>query len=454
MKPKTKREILIASMAGELPPMTGKAKRWAKRLFDKDGYYLRKDRSVWCQCCGDIHKTTESELSLTATGYICPACHKKLSIHPYTDPTTYRVIGTGGVGKWVCVSQVHEGYQVLRTFDVTRSNEKGRPTRWGYDEVFQNWIGPDGRETIVSKPYTRTCFVGPSFQPSKPWGIAKHNASATGSYAFEDMFDPARNCWLCPDSVEVAPFMIRAGISAQFMAECFRLQLSPVTALQKLQADPYKETILKTGQVALFVHMLAHPTANPMRHAVNICNRNHYSIDEPGLWLDYCQDLAILGLDTHNAHYVCPPDLKAAHKWTQKRCAKLSRTQKDRGIAASWENEYKTRKGPYFNLDFIGESVRVYTAPSVEEIRKEANRMCHCVFRLGYYKKPESLIMLAVDAKTGKHLETVEINLVRFEIAQSRGYGNTPTAAHSEIVRLVNSHMSEIRKISSTIKSA
>lgn len=450
MKPRTKRERELVEKAGMLPPLPGKAKRWAQRLFDRDGYYLRKKRQVWCQCCGDIRKTTESELSLHAIGYVCPACHKKLSIHPYTDPTTYRVIGTGGVGKWVSVAQVREGYQVIRTFDVTRSNEMGKPTRWGYDEVFQNWIAPDGRETIVSKPYTRSCFSGPTFHPYEPWGIAQHNAS----YAFEDMFDPATNCWLWPDSVEVAPFMVRAGISVNFMTECFRSQLSLLDALRKLNADPYNETILKTGQVALFVYMLKHTSANPMRHAVNICNRNGYVIKDPGMWLDYVQQLEILGLDTHNAHYVCPPDLKKAHQQTQKRYNKLSNEDRQKGIAASWEEEYLAAKGRYFSLDFNDDSVRVYTAPSVEEIRKEAKRMGHCVFSNGYYKRQESLIMLAVDCQTGKHLETVEVNLSRFEVAQSRGYGNKPTPAHAAIVRLVNSKMGEIRRIKTTIKSA
>lgn len=70
--------------------------------------------------------------------------------------------------------------------------------------------------------------------------------------------------------------------------------------------------------------------------------------------------------------------------------------------------------------------------------------MHHCVYRMKYYKKPESLILSARD-KEGKRLETVEVSLKTFKVVQSRGLQNNSTRAHDEIISLVEKNMNLIR---------
>jgi hypothetical protein len=81
---------------------------------------------------------------------------------------------------------------------------------------------------------------------------------------------------------------------------------------------------------------------------------------------------------------------------------------------------------------------------SVAEMLEEGAKMHHCVYKMGYYKKPESLILSARD-RGGNRLETVEVNLKRFQVVQSRGLQNNPTSAHGDIVALVEKNMNLIR---------
>ena len=74
--------------------------------------------------------------------------------------------------------------------------------------------------------------------------------------------------------------------------------------------------------------------------------------------------------------------------------------------------------------------------------------MHHCVYRMGYYKRPESLILSARD-RGGNRLETVEVNLNTFSVVQSRGLQNHPTLAHADIIRLVEQNMNLIKRAKS-----
>lgn len=81
---------------------------------------------------------------------------------------------------------------------------------------------------------------------------------------------------------------------------------------------------------------------------------------------------------------------------------------------------------------------------SVAEIAEEGTLMHHCVYANAYYRKENSLILSAtID---GKRIETVEVDLERLCVVQSRGLCNKNTEYHERIVNLVNSNMNLIRK--------
>ena len=73
--------------------------------------------------------------------------------------------------------------------------------------------------------------------------------------------------------------------------------------------------------------------------------------------------------------------------------------------------------------------------------------MHHCVFTNNYYARPESLILTAQIGE--QHIETIEVSLETFQIVQSRGVCNRPTAYHDRIISLVEQNMEQIRRCAS-----
>jgi hypothetical protein len=56
---------------------------------------------------------------------------------------------------------------------------------------------------------------------------------------------------------------------------------------------------------------------------------------------------------------------------------------------------------------------------------------------MGFYKKENSLIMSVRDQNWNR-IETIEIDLDKLQLLQSRGHSDQPTKYHGEIIELVN----------------
>ena len=219
--------------------------------------------------------------------------------------------------------------------------------------------------------------------------------------------------------------------------------------IRQLLSNPVAETMVKTGQLSVFRHMLLKQLYTiPYAHALNICNRNGYKIEDASMWFDYMDMLAYFNLDTHNACYVCPRDLKGEHDKLMKRKRRIENKRKlEERLkeAAQWEEEYKKEKGRFFDLCINTEDIIITVLQSVSEFVQEAEIMHHCVYSNQYFKKKDSLILSAKDKK-GNHLETVELNLNTMQVIQSRGVCNKNTEHHHRIIELVKKNINLIRR--------
>ena len=289
-------------------------------------------------------------------------------------------------------------------------------------------------------PYSRTPWSGEKWDVSSPLDKPrKHNGYYSGYFAYQDMFD-VRGNYFYP-RLAVTPILKRNGWSKVFLDS----NVSPAEVCKAL-LRPEMEMIAKT-QRALFVHAVRHQIKVPI-HAVKICNRKGYCIEDPGVWLDYIENLRELGLDTHNAYYVCPDDLHAAHERMVARLRKIrEREKREKRLAeiAGLEVDYLKTKGKFFGICFGNENIIVTVIQSVADIEAEGRAMRHCVFVNEYYKKDDSLILSAKD-KDGNRVETIEVDIKTFQVVQSRGVCNKNTPHHEEIINLVNSNMNLIRQ--------
>lgn len=441
MKPKTKLQKQIIELSKKLPPLTKAQKRYAATgLFEKFGYYWKKGE-VWCQCCGHVDYILKPMLSVSigVGSHICPNCGADLRLEHWNQSNRKIISETRNYS----LVQSFKGWMIVRTFHVQRDNIKGFDTHIVMYEIYQNWISEDGKEVILGKKYTRSPFHF-SWDYNSDMDIKFHNHSANGYYELEDVFDVSGNHFY--PVIHPTALLKRNGWTNKLLK---LKRISIVDIMKQLLSNPVAENLVKTGQMSVFKHMLL--TGNyqiPYRHALNICNRNGYIVKDASLWFDYLELLDYFHLDTHNAKYVCPEDLKKEHDRLlrcKQRVEKKKAEEERRKTLAQWEKEYRETKSKFFDVCFGDESVRITVIQSVAEMAEEGEAMHHCVFSAGYYKRQEALILSAKD-KDGKRLETIEVNLKNLKVIQSRAVCNGNSLYHNHIIDLVEKNIGLIRQ--------
>lgn len=441
MRPRNKAERMVLEMSSRLHGISDEKKEWAFRLFPVKGFYLKSGK-VWCQCCGHVDSVSKPELAVSVEleSHVCPKCGNNIKITHLHDGEFYNE------DRLVSFVETFEKWNVIRTFKASRINdEMGKETKYMIHEVYQNWINDDGKEVIVTRPYTRSIHHQ-SWKIHEAMTIGYHNHSANGYYVFDDMFDTEHNFFY--PRAKVTDILKRNGWKNEFI----KRGVPVAKAMIQLLTNPFAETLIKQGQFSVFKYMLKKGNYQlPYRYALNICHRNGYIINDASMWFDYMDLLHEFHLDTHNAHYVCPKNLKAEHDRLLKRknrederrdkLEKLRETQE-------WEKTYAQEKGRFFGICFGNEDIIITVVQSVAEMAEEGKAMHHCVYSMGYYKKKESLILSAKD-KEGNRIETIELNLETFKIMQSRAVCNGTSIYHDKIIELVNRNIELFRRAAS-----
>lgn len=315
------------------------------------------------------------------------------------------------------------------------------------DEVYENWVNDNGREWILSRSYNRSPFYF-SWNYESEWGINHHNEHCSGYYVMEDVYAVWRN-YMYPRQ-KVSAKLKRNGWSGTVQK---RVRLDPVNLMRALLTNNEAEWLVKVGQYDLLAYMSRYGSLamhGYVKSAINICVRNGYYVRDAGMWLDYLDLLVYFGKDTHNAHYVCPQNLRKEH---DRLVVKKRRIEEAKELAervrqaAEHEEDYKRFRGMYFGICFGNDDIMVAVINSVVEMAEEGTVMHHCVFENEYWNEkrhPYSLILSARDSH-GNRLETVEVSTETWEVMQSRGLQNNPTEHHDEIVALVKKNMNLLK---------
>lgn len=466
MKPRSKLQQQIVSMADQLRSLTEAEKEYAKAMFPKEAlYYSRRGNhcEFYCMCCGHI----SPELGkwpyddFNKDTWTCPECGAECKVLPQysggfsrnMNPRTGARSVSPTSSRYVVLLDRHMGYQVFRTFEVyrwngRRSKEEGCPTEFFFHEIYQSWISMEGKEIIASRSYHRS-FNYHNWDYRSPWCIGSHNGHCSGYYQMSDVYDNAGVPFFPKQSI--APILRRNGLNARVIRS-LAPHIDISTLAIKLLTDNIYEELVKTGQFGIVRFFLGWSTRGrklqDFLRQVRICTRHGYKISDAGLWFDYIDDLQYLGIDTNSPHYLCPKNLVKAHEQTQRRRERLENKRqaiKDIEIAKKAEAAYKKQKKRFFGIVFGDKTVTIRVLTSVDEIRLEGAAMHHCVFRNRYYEDKDSVILSARDKK-GNRLETVEIGLNPLKVLQSRGLQNLPTPEHNHIVSLCEQHLGDFKR--------
>lgn len=426
---------LVLEMSKHLRPLTEKEKDYARKIFPTSGYY-KKDGEVWCHCCGRIEIQLPGILDIDLeTGYQC-SCHQHLILEhkPRKEYLTE--------SKYYSVVHTYNKWQVVRTFDVHRINRKYYPTEYTINEVYQNWVSPDGKEVIISKRYARGVNFFTWYYDTE-YVIRHHNASCGGYYVFDDVFD-VRDNYFYPQ-YNITKKLHKYGW-------CKALEKLPyvsiVDCMKTLLISRHAETVVKQGQYDVFLYMVREKLYELQYiPSLNICHRNRYMISDASMYFDLLSFLERIGKDIRNPKYICPEDLYKAHDIA------LAAYQKVRNKVEAEENRKRTLsenatyikdKGKFFGVRITDGELSIQVIQSVAEFLEEGTEMHHCVFANEYYKKKDSLILSAKVA--GKRKETIEVNLKTFSIVQSRAAFNKYSEYHARIIELMNRNMDLIRQ--------
>jgi hypothetical protein len=332
----------------------------------------------------------------------------------------------------------HRGYQVLRHFLVDHKAAKNSYAVTDVWEVVQDWFDSNGNEAVVA----RMTAYHPTY--CDLWCIDKPMDLRAASGKHRIWAD-----YIAPGT-RLIPKLRRNGYTNRATKH-----MPPGELMKKLLTDPEVEMLVKTKQYGILRYLKYEREMQikdtVFEHAIRICNRNGYRPTDGQMWADYIRIIEDEGKDTHNAHYVCPKDLKAAHDAAHKQHERLlekRREEQQRADAAKWEQQYQVDKRAYLGICFGNEDIVVTVLQSVADFAEEGKAMHHCVFSAGYYKRADCLILTARAKSDGERIETIEVSLKTFEVVQSRAKFNRNSPQHDEILQLMHDNMALIRRAS------
>ena len=425
MKPQNKFQQQVVEASRTLPALTDKQIQWGyDNAIDHIGQRTEKG-VVTCTKCGHSWQGGGHLLN-TMLGNECPHCKAKLKV----ETTKKRIFNT----RWyMTIITTHEGFQVVRTVMLLCSAKVGEPAKYDYSEVMQRWIAPNGKYCTFAKlrQTMGTCYYDSWIfhsdmelrkEPNDKYSINVYNQIYTGAVY---------------PRMKFIPEIKRTGVKKAFYGQ------KPLELFRTLLTDPRAETLMKTGYQKLLKRLMDSDWKKIDNYwsAIRICIRNGYKINDATLWCDYIDFLRFFGKDLHNAKYVCPADLKAAHDRYMTKKAKANEEKEIEELKEK-ETEFTVSKGRFFGLIFSDGVITVRVLESVRDIKTEGKAMHHCVG--SYYSKEDSLILSATI--NGKRIETVEVSISKLSVIQCRGACNKITKYHSQIVELVGQNMPLIQK--------
>lgn len=418
MKPRTKLEHLVYDLSLKTKCLTTEQKEWAYRDCLEHKAYANKT-SAFCLDCGE----TFSLKLIKRKRATCPHCQTKLKVENNRLRTDKQRI-------YFALTEVIDEFQVVRNFELIAHYKKGMPVNYFLHEILQYWINPQEKVTMVGLKHTLNWHVD---SWNSDWSIRKETGywNNTKYQVYPNKYHP--------DSKFKSEFK-KLGINASLK------DISLIEAITTIPHNPIAETLIKAKQYSLLGRYVDRSGEVKYRWpSIKICLRNKYKIKDVGMYFDYLDLLTYFNKDLRNAKYVCPKDLKKEHdrlvvkKRVLQRKREIERQRKE--VKQAQKQYYKDKKA-FFDLMFSKGKIVIVPLKSVQEFMEEGDTLNHCLFTNKYYKKPDSLILSArID---NKPIETIEVNLKKLKIEQSRGLHNQQTEHHDSIVKLVKKNLPKI----------
>ena len=196
---------------------------------------------------------------------------------------------------FIAKAEICEEFQVIRSFELIAYYQAEANPRYFIREILQHWIKDDGNREVVARA-NNTGYCG--------WcGDLEIRNKVVGSYYYSCSNDVY--CERYHPASVFRPKYIQMGI------DCKLRGMSFLTATITIPHFPKAETLLKARRYELIDYFEGHRYKIDMYWpSIKICLRNKYRIKDVSMWFDYLKLLEHYRKDLHNAHYVCPKNLK------------------------------------------------------------------------------------------------------------------------------------------------
>lgn len=425
MRARTKLQFKVKMLSEGLSRITRAQTKWSYEHCLPHFAYANKS-SAFCLDCG---KTFSLDL-ISRKKAICPKCKTKLDVE-FTRKTTNTEVN------YFAITHVVEEFQVAEYFELKAYYKKGEKVKYFLRAILEDWILPNGKITKIGLQHNASWHMD---SWTGRWEIRENN-KFRNYYEYSGKYDVYARKYH-PDSVfkqEYRKIGINKNLSGLTLPE----------AINIIPNNPKAETLLKAKRFELLEKL---PTEE-MRiskywSSIKIVLRNRYKITDAGIWFDYLQMLSYFGKDLHNSVYVCPKDLKKEHdRYVEKKRVRQRKEELERKRREIEEAEeaFKYKIERFLGFHIKSGNIIVKVLETVREFEQEGDILNHCLFENEYYAKEHSLILSArID---NVPVETIEVNLEKMKIEQSRGLDNKPSEHNKKIVSLVKRHLPQIRKI-------
>lgn len=429
MKPRTKMQFRVVELSELLSPISQEQIEYAKSKY-VEHIGFRTKSFIYCMDCG------EKIIREDGPYFVCPHCGAKLKVKDTRDRTLKQEA-------YFSIIDVVQEFQVCRYLSIYVLSAVGQKRICNISEFCQQWILPNGKYVIYSRRHNYSWYYN-TF--SGNFEIRKNNDNRywrTNGYDINPGF--------IYKNPKILPEFKRYGISSNFH-DC-----SPLSLFSNIANDNRVESILKMKQGSILYLYLSgkQKSVSDYWHSIKICNRNGYIVKDASMWIDYLELLGYFNMDTHNAKFVCPKDLKKQHdillaRKEKKEKERRKKERRERLVREAIERKedmlaFYQLKSKFFGMQIKGSGIIIHPLESITQFYKEGNTMNHCVFSMKYYSKPDSLILSATNLK-GERLETIEVNLKTFKVIQSRAICNGQSDKHDDIVSLVTKNMRLIKQ--------
>ncbi len=426
MKPRTAFQKRVVATNGSLRSIEAKHFTEVYNRTCEHIAFQNKQKTLVCGDCGELIETVKR----TRKGeVICPYCGKRLK------PMENRKWSYKQAYYIMAIDQA-DGFQILRYYLLYTYFHKRQAVRLFPIEVFRVYVDENGQRAVCAK--LRATFCSCRDQWRYDSDIELRHINQKRLYTPYDVHAWANIRARC---------LSKKGKQAKLNVP--DKDFPSAGTICKIFRDSRFETIWKAGMYEM-AYRLDEQAMDMLWPALKICLRNHYLPTDANDYIDYVRQLIRLGKDIHNAHYVCPTDLTAAHARTNEALHKMlekEKFEKEKERMALAEKEYAQRIIPYLSLNIANEHFSIAVLPTVLSFYEEGQSMHHCVYSNRYYEREDSFILSCRDRQNHR-LATIEIGLPQGNIRQVRAACNKVPEQYDSIVKLLTKQRKQIKQLS------